>query len=62
MVTYVKWQQPLVIDVIDRVEKLTATGAHIKQAMQNQLVEHKEYITRFGIDKPEIRNWTWPEK
>lgn len=50
----------LVIDVIDRVEKLNVTGAHVKQAMHNQLVEHKEYITRFGIDKPEIRNWTWP--
>ena len=50
----------LVIDVIDRVEKLNVTGAHVKQAMHNQLVEHKEYITRFGIDKPEIRNWNWP--
>ncbi len=50
----------LVIDVIDRVEKLQMTGAHIKQTMQNLLVEHKEYITRFGEDKPEIRNWVWP--
>ncbi len=52
----------LVIDVIDRVEKLSSAGAHVKQAMQNQLVEHKEYITHFGIDKPEIRNWAWPEE
>ncbi len=52
----------LVIDVIDRVDKLSSIGAHVKQAMQNQLVEHKEYITRFGIDKPEIRNWVWLEE
>ncbi len=52
----------LVIDVIDRVDKLSSIGAHAKQAMQNQLVEHKEYITRFGIDKPEIRNWVWLEE
>ncbi len=52
----------LVIDVIDRVEKLQMTGAHVKQSMQNLLVEHKEYITRFGEDMPEIRNWVWPEQ
>ncbi len=51
----------LVIDVIDRVEKLKATGAHVKQAMHDFLVEHKEYITRYGEDKPEIQHWVWPE-
>jgi len=52
----------LVIDVIDRVLKLSKTGAHIKQAMHDHLVDHKEYIVRYGEDKPEIRNWVWPKE
>ncbi len=50
----------LVIDVIDRVDALSVIGAHVKQAMHDRLVEHKEYITQYGQDLPEIRNWVWP--
>ncbi|MDD5773929.1 MAG: phosphoketolase family protein [bacterium] len=49
----------LVMDVFDRVEKLEYLAAHIKQAMRNKLVEHEEYIKKYGQDMPEIRNWTW---
>ena len=51
----------LVIDVIDRVGRLSVVGAHVKQAMHDLLIEHKEYITRHGEDKPEIRNWVWAD-
>ena len=51
----------LVMDVIDRVPKLGRLGgAHVKQAMQNKLLEHKEYIHVHGADMPEILNWKWP--
>jgi xylulose-5-phosphate/fructose-6-phosphate phosphoketolase len=49
----------LVQDVIDRLPQLGSKGAHLKQQMQNKLVEHKEYIDRHGEDLPEIRNWKW---
>ncbi|MEW6089194.1 MAG: phosphoketolase family protein [bacterium] len=49
----------LVMDVFDRVQKLEYSAAHIKQLMRNKLVEHKEYITEYGQDMPEIRDWTW---
>ncbi len=50
----------LVMDVIDRVPKLVRIGgAHVKQAMQNKLLEHKEYIHTHGADMPEILNWKW---
>ena len=52
----------LVIDVIDRVDRLSVVGAHVKQAMHDLLIEHKEYITRHGEDKPEIQHWVWSEK
>jgi xylulose-5-phosphate/fructose-6-phosphate phosphoketolase len=49
----------LVSDVIDRVPKLAAIAAYVKQAMRDRLVEHREYITTYGQDMPEIRDWSW---
>ncbi len=49
----------LVSDVIDRVEKLGYAAAYAKQALRDKLIEHREYITKYGEDMPEIRNWTW---
>ena len=49
----------LVSDVIDRVPKLATIAAYTKQALQSKLVEHREYIAKYGQDMPEIREWTW---
>jgi len=49
----------LVADVIDRVPGLGAAAAYTKQALRNKLVEHRQYIERYGEDMPEIREWTW---
>ena len=49
----------LVIDVIDRVDKLGSNGAYLKQLMRNKLVEHQQYITEHGQDMPEILQWRW---
>jgi xylulose-5-phosphate/fructose-6-phosphate phosphoketolase len=50
----------LVMDVIDRVPKLHYKGAHIKQKLRDKLVEHVHYISKYGDDMPEIRDWKWP--
>jgi xylulose-5-phosphate/fructose-6-phosphate phosphoketolase len=50
----------LVMDVIDRVPHLERIGAHVKQNMREQLIDHKEYIEANGDDVPEIRDWKWP--
>ena len=50
----------LVQDVIDRVPKLGYAAAYAKQALRDKLIEHHEYVTTYGIDMPEIRNWKWP--
>jgi len=47
-------------DVIDRVPHLRRIGAHFKQFLRNKLVEHKQYICRYGDDMPEVRDWKWP--
>jgi xylulose-5-phosphate/fructose-6-phosphate phosphoketolase len=47
-------------DVVDRVPRLQRIGAHFKQFLRNELVEHKQYISEHGDDLPEIRDWKWP--
>jgi xylulose-5-phosphate/fructose-6-phosphate phosphoketolase len=49
----------LVGDVIDRVPKLGSVAAYAKQAIRDKLIDHKEYIAKYGVDMPEIREWTW---
>jgi xylulose-5-phosphate/fructose-6-phosphate phosphoketolase len=51
----------LVADVIDRVPRLGYHAAYVKQAMRDRLIEHKEYITTYGEDLPEIRDWRWSD-
>ena len=49
----------LVIDVIDRLPQTGTKGTYLKQELQNKLVEHKQYIHKYGEDMPEVRNWKW---
>jgi xylulose-5-phosphate/fructose-6-phosphate phosphoketolase len=49
----------LASDVIDRVPALGPRAAYAQQAIREKLIEHKQYIARYGEDMPEIRNWTW---
>jgi xylulose-5-phosphate/fructose-6-phosphate phosphoketolase len=51
----------LVGDVIDRVPGLSVRAAYAKQALRDKLLDHKNYIHRYGQDMPEIRNWRWGE-
>jgi len=46
-------------DVVDRVPNITRIGAHFKNLLRSKLIDHKEYITRYGEDRPEIRDWKW---
>jgi xylulose-5-phosphate/fructose-6-phosphate phosphoketolase len=50
----------LVADVFDRVPKLSASAAAAKQAIHDKLTEHLRYITAYGDDMPEVRDWRWP--
>ena len=49
------------MDVIDRVPALQVAGAHAKETMRNLQIECQNYAYQFGIDKPEIDQWTWPD-
>ena len=49
----------LVADVMDRVPQLRPRAAYAKQAIRDKLLEHRQYVERYGEDMPEIRNWGW---
>ena len=49
----------LVMDAIDRLPQTGDKGVYLKQRLADKLIEHKEYIDRYGEDLPEIRHWKW---
>ena len=52
----------LVGDVIDRLPQLGARAAYVKQVLRDKLIDHKEYISRYGDDMPEVRDWRWGQR
>jgi xylulose-5-phosphate/fructose-6-phosphate phosphoketolase len=48
-------------DAIDRIRHLKNIGAHVKQILRDKLIEHKQYISKYGDDLPEVRDWKWSE-
>jgi xylulose-5-phosphate/fructose-6-phosphate phosphoketolase len=49
----------LVMDTIDRLPQTGDKGIYLKQLLKDKLVEHKQYINKYGQDMPEIRDWKW---
>ncbi|HEU0238518.1 MAG TPA: phosphoketolase family protein [Micromonosporaceae bacterium] len=49
----------LVIDVIDRVPGLARKAAVLRQAMVDKHADHHAYVTTYGEDLPEVRDWVW---
>jgi xylulose-5-phosphate/fructose-6-phosphate phosphoketolase len=49
----------LVMDVIDRVPGLGRHAAYAREALNDELIRHRDYISVHGEDLPEVRDWTW---
>jgi xylulose-5-phosphate/fructose-6-phosphate phosphoketolase len=49
----------LVIDVIDRVPTLGSRAAHVKERMKDEIIRHRAYAHRHGMDAPEVSHWRW---
>ena len=49
----------LIGDAAARISKMSAVAGYVRQEMRAKLVEHHEYITRYGEDLPEVRDWKW---
>ncbi|MGH2933609.1 MAG: phosphoketolase, partial [Gaiellaceae bacterium] len=50
----------LVDDVINRLADQPKNVAYIKQDLRDKLIEHKQYVAKYGDDLPEIKEWRWP--
>lgn len=51
----------LVKTVLKKLPELGSVRGHLLQVMNDKLVEHKQYISEYGVDLPEIRDWKWEE-
>jgi len=49
----------LVMDVIDRVAQTGDRGIALKQQLEDKRTEYERYISTYGQDMPEIRDWRW---
>ena len=49
----------LAADAMYRVAKLANIAAYAKQELHYKLIDHKNYVRKYGIDMPEIRDWVW---
>jgi len=50
----------LAADVLDRVPGLLERFGSVKQIISGKLAEHRRYVTEYGDDMPEVRDWRWP--
>lgn len=50
----------LVIDTIDRVQRLQNRGAHLKEAMKKEIILNLRYAREHGMDRAAIAEWVWP--
>jgi xylulose-5-phosphate/fructose-6-phosphate phosphoketolase len=50
----------LAIDVIDRVPRLQAIGAHAKERFRNEQIACRQFAHTHGLDRPDVLEWRWP--
>ena len=49
----------LVMDAMRYLPKLGNRGTMLNQWCKDKLVEHNEYIRKYGTDMPDVKNWSW---
>lgn len=50
----------LAMDVIDRVPRLRAVGAHARERFRNEQIACRQYAHTHGTDRASESEWTWP--
>src|SRR5690606_23107973 len=49
----------LALAVVERTPRFSDLRDPIRKTLENKLLEHHEYIRRYGDDLPEIKEWKW---
>ncbi|NLC72620.1 MAG: phosphoketolase family protein [Ruminococcaceae bacterium] len=52
----------LVQSAVYNLPSLGNRGGYLIQQMKDKLVQHKQYIAKYGVDMPEVADWKWSEK
>jgi len=52
----------LAADVVDRLPALKSKAAYVKEAIRDKLIEHKEYVSCYGDDLREVKEWKWGKR
>ncbi len=50
----------LAMDVIKRVPRLQASGAHVLERLRDRQIACRNYAHEYGVDRPEEDEWVWP--
>ena len=50
------------LDTIGRLPRTWEQGTSLKQQLKDKLIEHEQYIDKYGEDLPEIRNRKWASR
>ena len=59
---HICWATPFKNRQASSKPKLGARAAYAKQAIRDQLIDHKRFISRYGDDMPEITGWRWGQE
>jgi len=51
----------LAIDAIDRVARLRAGGAHVKEKLRDMQIAARHHAHQHGVDSGEFSDWQWPQ-
>ena len=46
------------MDNIDRRTQTSATIIYLRQQLEDTLIEHRQYIDRYGEDPADMRRWS----
>ncbi len=52
----------LVMDALKYLDKLGDKRSALNEWCKTKLIEHKAYISEYGEDMPEVKNWVWKNK
>jgi len=50
----------LAMDAIDRMPRFQVTAAGVREDLYNQQIACLNHAYEFGIDRPDIPDWSWP--
>ena len=55
----IRWDRFHLVQDVDRLPGLGAAGARVQRLKTDTCGAHVPFVARYGVDLPEVREWTW---